>query len=586
MKTSININLFGTLYAIDEDAHQLLQQYLASMKSYFGRQQGGDEIADDIEHRVAELFWELKQQGNQSITIEQVRNIIQEIGNPEELGSTAADGDGQAHTDGHTADPAGDGGTADAGNGATTDSQHLGAEAGTDYIGTKARTWLSQRRYYRDPQDKLVGGVLSGAAHYFGGSDPIVWRLLFVLLTIFVLGFPTIVIYLLLWVCAPEARTPEERLRMQGKAVNPENLKSQVLGYGEPGEGTRQPQQNSGCLGSATGFMALCFKILLILMAIPVLFVVAAVVFALFAALFGVVAGLFGAASGLTIGGVELTGALLAGEKWTLITGILSALAFIALGIYLLYRLLHRERTPFGGLSIVIVLGLMLLAALLGWRSFERTSDKIKAIGWGDIVRQLDGDDDEDFDEAGAVAQRDSAFLVTPFNKVEVEGLAQVIYRQGDSCSASVRGSEWLLGHTIVSCEDGKLLVTQDDQLGKRRNNLGHTTYRVYITAPYVTDLRMRGIGSVELEGEMTQEQPMNVVLEGIGKIDIDHLTCPKLHAVNNGAGLVEIEAYTDSLIVSNQGVGAVKIEGRAMNYQRNNDGIGSIDDKKLKIGM
>ena len=47
-----------------------------------------------------------------------------------------------------------------------------------------------------------------------------------------------------------------------------------------------------------------------------------------------------------------------------------------------------------------------------------------------------------------------------------------------------------------------------------------------------------------------------------------------------------EIEAYTDSLIVSNQGVGAVKIEGRAMNYQRNNDGIGSIDDKKLKIGM
>ena len=64
MKTSININLFGTLYAIDEDAHQLLRQYLENMKSYFSRQEGGDEISDDIEHRVAELFWELKQAGN------------------------------------------------------------------------------------------------------------------------------------------------------------------------------------------------------------------------------------------------------------------------------------------------------------------------------------------------------------------------------------------------------------------------------------------------------------------------------------------------------------------------------------------
>ena len=70
MKTSININLFGTLYAIDEDAHQLLRQYLDNMKSYFGKQVGGDEITDDIEHRVAELFWELKQAGNESITIE------------------------------------------------------------------------------------------------------------------------------------------------------------------------------------------------------------------------------------------------------------------------------------------------------------------------------------------------------------------------------------------------------------------------------------------------------------------------------------------------------------------------------------
>ena len=63
MKKNISINLFGTLYAIDEDAYTLLERYLNSMKSYFARQEGGEEIADDIEHRVAELLWQQKQQG-------------------------------------------------------------------------------------------------------------------------------------------------------------------------------------------------------------------------------------------------------------------------------------------------------------------------------------------------------------------------------------------------------------------------------------------------------------------------------------------------------------------------------------------
>ena len=57
MKKNISINIFGTIYAIDEDAYQLLENYLQSMKSYFQRQEGGEEIADDIEHRVAELLW-------------------------------------------------------------------------------------------------------------------------------------------------------------------------------------------------------------------------------------------------------------------------------------------------------------------------------------------------------------------------------------------------------------------------------------------------------------------------------------------------------------------------------------------------
>ena len=67
MKKNITVNLFGTLYAIDDDACKLLEQYLDNMRSYFSKREGGDEITDDIEHRIAELFSELKTNGVEAL---------------------------------------------------------------------------------------------------------------------------------------------------------------------------------------------------------------------------------------------------------------------------------------------------------------------------------------------------------------------------------------------------------------------------------------------------------------------------------------------------------------------------------------
>ena len=69
MKKNISINLYGTLYNIDEDAYNLLESYLQSMQRYFGRQEGGEEVADDIEHRVAELLWQRRQAGMTAVNI-------------------------------------------------------------------------------------------------------------------------------------------------------------------------------------------------------------------------------------------------------------------------------------------------------------------------------------------------------------------------------------------------------------------------------------------------------------------------------------------------------------------------------------
>ena len=80
MKKNISINLFGTLYNIDEDAYNLLENYLNSMKRYFSRQEGGEEIADDIEHRVAELLWKKREAGMTAVDINVVKGIIDTIG--------------------------------------------------------------------------------------------------------------------------------------------------------------------------------------------------------------------------------------------------------------------------------------------------------------------------------------------------------------------------------------------------------------------------------------------------------------------------------------------------------------------------
>ena len=82
MKKNITINLFGELYAIDEDAYELLNNYLESMKRYFSRRTDGAEIADDIEHRVAELLWEKREAGMSAVNIETVRGIGYRLQNP------------------------------------------------------------------------------------------------------------------------------------------------------------------------------------------------------------------------------------------------------------------------------------------------------------------------------------------------------------------------------------------------------------------------------------------------------------------------------------------------------------------------
>jgi phage shock protein PspC (stress-responsive transcriptional regulator) len=206
MKKNITINLCGRLFQIDEDAYEMLQHYMDSLRSCFGRQEGGDEIADDIEARIAELFDELKAQGNEAITIDHVKDIITRIGKPEQLADE------------------------EEGNGENTSRQP------GQSIFDNMRASTAGKRLYRNPNDKMVAGVLSGFAAYTN-IDVTFWRVGAVLLTLF---YGTgILLYLLMVIVLPEAKTPEELLRMEGREVNPQNLANAVID-------DHKPMANSG----------------------------------------------------------------------------------------------------------------------------------------------------------------------------------------------------------------------------------------------------------------------------------------------------------------------------------------------------
>ena len=233
MKKNITINLFGTLYNIDEDAYELLDRYVESMKRYFRNRSGGEEIADDIEHRVAELLWEHKESGAQTVDIQTVKDIIAKIGNPAEIDM---EGDAMRQDDSSQRYDRSE---------RSTDSRFTGSEgqAGSsstsknwfDEISGRLRNHFRGRRLYRDPDDKVLGGICSGFAQYIGGIDPLPWRLVMVFLFFFT-RLSVGVLYILLWLLVPEARTPEERLRMRGCPVTPENLNQEILRQSEPNQ--------------------------------------------------------------------------------------------------------------------------------------------------------------------------------------------------------------------------------------------------------------------------------------------------------------------------------------------------------------
>ncbi len=410
MKKNISINLFGTLYCIDEDAYALLQKYTDSMKSYFARQEGGEEIADDIEHRVAELMWQKKEEGFEAITIDMIKEIIAKIGNPAEI-------DGKEEEEETTS-----GKSFDEKYGAKTNNAHNNAEGGATGTTAENTTWehikdrVTHGHLYRNPRDKKLGGVCSGLAAYFnkgkdtGINDATFWRLGFLIPAVLlffncpwwmpdIVQFFIPIIYIVLWIVMPEAHTAEDRLRMQGKDVNPQSINEEILNDAENtktySQASYQERQNSN-----SGCLKVLFGLFIVILMFPFLIFMIVAITALIAAS-SIGSGLIGDI--LVSTPAESIPVLLASSKLMVLMTTVCAIVVLAIPLYFFIRWFRNSDKKLSALTIVLLS--LLWIGCLGFAIFGSITTAAK-IGRSTFEMHTDtffDDDDWDIDDSQSI---------------------------------------------------------------------------------------------------------------------------------------------------------------------------------------
>ncbi len=187
MNKTVNINLGGFFFHIDEEAYHKLNNYFQAIKRSLSPE-GRDEIIKDIESRIAELFTQKLKNEKQVVGIKEVDEVIAVMGQPEDYS--------------------------------------IENEANSDTNSQKKYYHNPSRKLYRDKDNGMLGGVLAGLGHYFN-VDPLWFRIIMVLLVLMSIG-GLILAYIILWILVPKATTTAEKLAMQGEPINISNIEKKI----------------------------------------------------------------------------------------------------------------------------------------------------------------------------------------------------------------------------------------------------------------------------------------------------------------------------------------------------------------------
>ncbi|MGE5419779.1 MAG: PspC domain-containing protein, partial [Chloroflexota bacterium] len=171
MDKTININLGGSLFQVDEEAFKVLRDYIQAINNRFRNVPDGPETIEDLESRIAEIFRSQKGLAG-VITRQNVESMISIIGKPEDFET-----------------------------GSPSEEPSTGGSM--------------PKRLYRNPNDAVISGVCGGLGAYLN-TDPVLFRILFILFAL--MGGAGVLIYLVFWIAVPSAYTDMQKKEMYGKS--------------------------------------------------------------------------------------------------------------------------------------------------------------------------------------------------------------------------------------------------------------------------------------------------------------------------------------------------------------------------------
>lgn len=264
MKKTLSINIAGIVFHIEEDAFATLDAYLKSIHTYFQNFEGSKEIIDDIEASIAEKFWTVREtEKTEAITQVHVDALIASLGTVADFKEIETEEAPHEKTKTAAADP----GVKKVFRRDLTNKKIGGVASGAAnyfeidpiwvrlilivgffglfpllhaanlvfwvYIAcwiaipgeVTVETDKSYRKFFRDPENKVVGGVMAGISAYTGWDVGLLRVLAVISLFFFGSGA---VAYIIILAITPEAKSVTDKMEMTGEPITLENIEKNI----------------------------------------------------------------------------------------------------------------------------------------------------------------------------------------------------------------------------------------------------------------------------------------------------------------------------------------------------------------------
>lgn len=528
MKKTVTINLNKTVFHIDEDAYDLLQAYLSDVNHHFRTETGKTEILSDIEARIAELFTERLGKTKNVVTVEDVNYIVETMGKPNQFSDE---------------------------NEEETEKEKTSAKS-------DEKVFSDSKRFYRDVENGLLGGVCSGIAAYLGWDTTLV-RILLIVLVLVGLG-SIIPIYVVAWLIAPKAESTAQKMAMRGEIVNIETIKNKMNDTKTYLESDKFKESAADVGNRFVHFFQVILKVILTF--IGAIFTVVGVIIA-GVLIFALMVFLFQPET-ITVANPEMLKIMegISTEKITML--IFSVLLIIGSPIFALIYWSIRARsaeratsnTPFWVALVLWFAGIFMFLSI-GSETLKVFKSNINQLeSWGD------------YNEENPNWSSETRNITEPFYAIDASGVMNVEITYQSDKNVEVSTIKEYLPKIKTEVENGVLKIYSSDLLIK-------PAIKIAIGMDSLNAIYSQGASKVKMMNAFPSKN-LKIELTGASK-GYFNLTNAKLVDLNlSGATKVELEGACDSLELDASGASHIDAEDFASRFI--NVGLSGVSKARL----